>query len=297
MAKHKTRTIIAWVGAFMLTLGVACLSLRVTEWSATHHAELTASTIIFFMAAAVFGTFWLLTKDESTALAPATPVQAPVLKMKAEGDITKSPQFGVVHGDVHYSQTDGPRIETPKAITPSTPVPDFHWSFRYARLIFADGIWRENETAIGFQAIVADIAMPAATGAHFLAPTVYGAIQIKGSTTKFAKRPYWIDECANEMHYELGHVATMVVLCFESNIERKTLDWVVYQNPLNSIPDHPFWNRSKDLGKRVALAVDRSPDIVISLVDAYSKHVLDKREIRLTISDSIWNIKELPNEA
>lgn len=218
------------------------------------------------------------------------------MEMKAERDISKSPQFGVVHGDVHFSQTNKPSIQTPKRTAPPAPaVPDFHWSFRYARLRFSDGIWREG-AAIGFQAVVADIALPAGAGAHSSPPTVYGAIQIKGSTSKFAKRPYWIDECANEMRYEIGHSATLVVLCFEADIERKTFDWVVYENPVNSIPDHPFWNHPRDLGKRVALAIEQSPDIVISLVDAHNSHVLDRREIRLTVSNSVWNIEELPNK-
>jgi hypothetical protein len=99
------------------------------------------------------------------------------------------------------------------------------------------------------------------------------------------------------MSFEIGGSATLVVLSFEANVEQNKFDWVVYQNSLKRLPDHPCFDSSKQcLDKRASIPVDGQPTMRVSLINAHTSEVLDSKTVTLKVVNSVWLTEEVPDE-
>jgi hypothetical protein len=240
--------------------------------------------------------------DESPKSEPAensAPVNSSAI---ANGNVQKLEQH------FHGLQASLLPQESAPPSRPSPEWPKFHWHFRYARVTGRNGIWRESQSKIGYQALLLEIsAMAPKRGTTVRNCTLYGAIRLSAADLQrslFLNRLCWIGEPANEMDFEIGKTATLFVLGFEGNIDEDKFKpkWVTFQNPVNRLPDHPFrgedWLDGSDFGKKIALPVEGSPVFTVYLVDSYSGYMVDEKTLRLEVrGETDWGVKEIEQEA
>lgn len=221
------------------------------------------------------------------------PTAAPNTTATANGNRIEQHFYGVVP-----SPAEG--HNSLKTVETDPEYPNFHWRFRHARVLGTNNIWRESDRRVGYQSLLVDISaeLPE-SGIRVRKCTLYGAVMFAGvklQNTGFLNRLCWIGEPANEMDFEVGKSATLFVLCFESDEARPGPEWKAFQCKLNRVPDHPFYRSDfepyRDFG-RMTIPIDGSPTVKVSLVDAYTGHVVETREVRLKLGNGDWEVEEV----
>lgn len=221
------------------------------------------------------------------------------------GDDNKGPQIATagnaIFGDSairELARVIRDEKPAPIVVETSQPVSRFAWRYNSEAFGVSNGIWRTN-ASMGWQGISATITSVMPTKGErgkvhegLVASITFWTIDEKECAS--VARAYWIGKRENDIDIDSGQSAKLVLLCFEGDVDLKRLEWVAYSNPYMSEEVNSDWGPyTLNLGDKIAVPVSGFPTVQVSIMNRYTREVIDSRRLRITISDGVWRAEEL----